>query len=484
MPDAHFSTCPHFVQGDRPALKSRLRRVHSRMLDDAVAADPLQVARRHTEPVRSALAQGSGMIRGALSKLFNWANQPLCSGWERARFMLVLALVIDVRIPNVWTQGRFWAEEGTVFFRKAWNLPWWEALLAPHAGYLNLVGNAAALLAAHLTTLRAAPYVTTTIGVIIQCLPAMLLSTSRDKWLQSRLVLVIASAVIVCAPVPEEVWANSADSHFHLALCVGLILAIETQSGVMGKVHGCVILLAALSGPAAWSLIPLYALRAVLDRSKPRALQGLMLLLGAMIQIAFFAGLGSRDSSASPSVLGAIVLAKHVLTPLLGHRLASAPVADLRHQFESGSGPLWPLALVVILFAIAFVAAASRPTKAPLWLLVASLMLAATAYLGSLGQKIDLISVVGGGRYAFAPQVLIGLALLSWTVIYPGRLRVLSGLILVWIVGVGGWNYFVPTFPDAMAGPVWRDEVEDWQSDPRRPLQIWPTGWTMRLSAR
>ena len=33
-------------------------------------------------------------------------------------------------------------------------------------------------------------------------------------------------------------------------------------------------------------------------------------------------------------------------------------------------------------------------------------------------------------------------------------------------------------------GPVWRDEVEDWQSNPRRPLQIWPTGWTMRLSAR
>jgi hypothetical protein len=424
------------------------------------------------------------MIRGAPAKIFNWANQPFCSGRERAGFMVALALVIDARIPNVWTQGRFWAEEGTVFFQKAWNLPWWEALLSPHAGYLNLVGNAAALLAAYLTTLRAAPYVTTTIAVIIQCLPAMLLATSRDKWLQSRLVVLMASAVIVCAPVPEEVWANSADSHFHLALCAGLILAIETQAGAMGKVHGCLLLLAALSGPASWSLIPLYALRAALDRSKPRALQGLMLLLGAIIQIAFFAGLGSRDSTASPSMLGAIVLAKHVLTPLLGHRLASDPIADLSHQFESGSGPLWPMALVVTLFLIAFVAAASRPTKAPLWLLVASVMLAATSYLGSLGRKIDLISVASGGRYQFAPQVLIGLALLSWTVIHPGRLRVLSGLILAWIVGVGVWNYFVPTFPGAMAGPVWREQVGLWQSYPHRPLQIWPTGWTMRLSVR
>jgi hypothetical protein len=429
-------------------------------------------------------AQARDVIRNAFSRISIWANKPRHFGWERAGFMIFLALAIVVRIPKVWTQGRFWAEEGRVFFQKAWHMPWWEALLAPHAGYLNLVGNASALLAAYLTTLRTAPYVTSTIGLVIQCVPILLLSTSHDKWLKNRLAVVIASAVILCPPVPEEVWANSADSHFHLALCAGVILAIETQSGAMGKFHGCVLLLAALSGPGSWALIPLYALRAVLERSKPRALQGFILLLGAIIQLTFFASFVFRDGEASPSMLGAVILAKHVITPLLGHSFATAPIADLRHQFDSGNGPIWPLALVLLLFAIALFAAASLRTKATLWLLLASAVLACASYGGSLGQKVHLLSVPNGERYQFAPQVLIGLALLSWTISYPGRLRLLSGVLLAWIVGVGEWNYFVPDSDTSFEGPVWPEQVAQWERDPDRPLQIWPSGWTMKLSAK
>jgi hypothetical protein len=397
---------------------------------------------------------------------------------------LVLALAIDARIPKVWSEGRFWAEEGTVFFRKAWDLPWWQALLAPHANYLNIAGNAAALLAAHLTTLRGAPYVTATVAVLIQCLPALLLVTSRDKWLQSRLVVWVAALVIVFAPVPEEVWANSTTSYNHLALCAAVILAIETQSGVMGVVHGSLLLFAALSGPACWSLVPLFALRAVLERSKARALQGLVLLAGAVFQIAFFTSLGERDIGTSASVIGAIVLAKHILVPFLGHILAEAPIVELSHSFQTGSGPLWPLALVALIFAIAVIAAARRRSQSPLWFLLASAVLAGTGYLGAIDYKLDLISVWGGGRHAFAPQVLIGFALLSWTVIHAGHLRMLSGVILAWIVAVGAYNYFVPTSSIFMTGPDWREEVKHWQRDPSWPLQIWPGGWTIQLSPR
>ncbi|AMN41719.1 hypothetical protein [Rhodoplanes sp. Z2-YC6860] len=424
------------------------------------------------------------MMRRAVSRTFTWLHEPMSSASRRALFLLVVALAIGARIPKVWTEGRFWAEEGTVFFRRAWDLPWWQALFAPHANYLNIAGNAATLLAAHLTSLRGAPYVTATVAVLIQCLPVLLLVMSRDKWLQSRWVVWAAALVVVLAPVPEEVWANSTTSYNHLALCAAVILAIETQSGVMGVVHGCLLLLAALSGPASWILVPLFALRAVPERSKARALQGLVLLAGAIIQIAFFTTLGQRDIGTSPSVIGAIVLAKHILVPFLGHVLAEAPVADLSHSFQTGSGPLWPLALVVLIFAVAVIAAATRPSQSPLWFLLASALLAGTGYLGATDRKLDLIHAWSGGRHAFAPQVLIGFALLSWTVIHRGHLRILSGVILTWIVAVGAYNYFVPPSSIFVIGPDWREEVKHWQHDPSWPVRIWPGGWTINLSAR
>jgi hypothetical protein len=395
---------------------------------------------------------------------------------------VALFLVVATRIPNVWIDGRFWAEEGAVFFANAWNMPWWEALLATHANYLDLVANIAGLLAAHLTSLAAAPYVTATVATVIQCLPGAFLVTSRQDWLQHRFVALTALLIVVLAPVPEEVWANTANAHIHLALCAAIILGLEVPVGTGRVIYGCVLLLASLSGPGSWALLPLYATRALIDRSGPRALQGLALLAGALFQLLFFSTLQERNIGASPSVIGAIVMAKHVLVPLLGHELAVSPVGQLAHEFQVGHRPLWPLILVVSLFATAVALASVRPKHSSLWFLFAAAMLAGAGYLGAIGQKIDLIHIFAGGRYAFGPQVLIGLAILSWAVDHPGRLRVPSGVLVTWGLLLGGYNSFVPTSPIFMTGPDWRQEVARRQSNPDYQLRIWPAGWSMTLA--
>jgi len=413
----------------------------------------------------------------------DWWRRPIDAGWEQAAFVLVLLFGIAVRIPGVWIYGRFWAEEGSPFFARAWTLPWWEALVAPHANYLNLVGNAASLLAAHLTTLQTAPHVTTTIAVLIQCLPGVLVVTAREEWLPNRFVVLTALAVIVLAPVPEEVWANSANSHVHLMLCAAIILALQPRTGAAGVFHGSLLLLASLSGPGCWALVPLYTLRAAIERSPRRALQGLVLFVGVLIQLLFFSTLAERDLETSPGLIGAIVLAKHVLLPLLGHQLAAAPISELAAEV-AGQRPLWPLILVASLFATALAISALQPKQAPLWLLLSSATLACAGYIGGVGPKIQLIDAVGAARHAFAPQVLIGLALLSWSVLNPKRLRIYSSVLLGWIVLLGGLNYIVPSSRDFVTGPAWRAEVARWRIDPAYRLQIWPSPWSVALPAR
>jgi len=86
------------------------------------------------------------------------ARSPI-SRFERFLFVAAFGLLVSARLPRVWSQGRFWAEEGHPFFENAWNLHWWQAVFTVHIGYLNLVANGAAVLAYHLASLRYAPYV-------------------------------------------------------------------------------------------------------------------------------------------------------------------------------------------------------------------------------------------------------------------------------------------------------------------------------------
>lgn len=170
---------------------------------------------------------------------------------ERFFLLAVYAAFICLRMPDVLLKGRFWAEEGNVFFLRAWTLSWHDALLAPWGGYLNIIANSAGLLARNLANMQSAPYVTTLIGLLFQLCPAALILTSEERWLQPRSVLVVALLLIAIPPASEEVWLNTLHSQFHLALCAALILAFQPATGKVEMSRRGLLLLAPLSGPGA-----------------------------------------------------------------------------------------------------------------------------------------------------------------------------------------------------------------------------------------
>ena len=216
-------------------------------------------------------------------------------------------------------EGRFWAEEGAVFFHNASMLPWQGVcLLVSYAGYLNLIANLAGVLARHLTTLRFAPYVSTSLALLIQCLPAALIVTSRVSWLQSRGAVLLALLIILTPPDGQEIWMSSIGSQFVLALAAAIVLGMEARSGAVGVLEIAVVAIAPLSGPASWLLTPLFAMRAAVDRSWSRAFQAAAIVAGVVVQLAFFyTAVPNRPIRIAPSLLGAVALKKHVINQFL-----------------------------------------------------------------------------------------------------------------------------------------------------------------------
>lgn len=418
-----------------------------------------------------------------LRALVEWAMRPPGSGLERVSYLVIFALLVAARLPRVLLEGRFWAEEGRVFFENAWNLPWLDALLFPYAGYLNLTANAAGLLARHLAPLWAAPYVSTGLALLIQCLPAIIILTSRADWLRHRAVLAAALMLIATPPHSDEVWLNSICSQYHLTLAAAMILALKPRGGLEGVLHALLLLLATLSAPMSWLLAPLFVLRALLERCGPRTMQTLAVVAGVAIQLIWFYGPApNREIGIDPALLGGIVLVKNIIIPLVPTPLDAKLIHLLAPKFSLGGGPLWPLAVVALLFLVLAWGALRHPRRAPLWFLLAGGIVATGAYAGSLGNKADLLGVLGGSRYPFGPQVLFGLTVLGLAMVLRGKARVCARVVVIWLLVVGLWGYWSPAgMGPVQDGPPWLPEVQKYQQDHHYRLKIWPPGWSMGL---
>jgi hypothetical protein len=404
------------------------------------------------------------------------------TGRERMLLVLGFAALLACRIPGV-LQGRFWAEEGE-FFLDALRLPWFAALTTPHTGYLNLVASIAMQLAARLP-LEFAPLASCAVALILQTLPAILLVTSRISWLQQRWPLVLALLLLATPPLSEEVWINPMTIQYHLMLCVGLILAEAPRRGVIGVLQAIVLVIAPLAGPGNSFAIPLFALRAWLDRSRARAWQTLLLSVGTVIQLGFLAThpAPARHLGIEVPLLLAVVCVKHVLVPLLGRHEAVDLANRLPPIFAAGGVPLLPVYATLLAgagFAAVVWYGGNRESR---WLAAAGGAMMVLSYFGVVGGQANLLGAHFGTRYALAPQSLFELALLGVASTAPtSGLRSVAGLIVLWLVFVGVHEYFWVS-PAMAHGPSWRAQVTEWRST-HQPIHLWPPSFVIRLPDR
>ena len=400
---------------------------------------------------------------------------------ERWLLVLGFAMLVCLRMPGILLHGRFWAEEGTYFFRETWQAPWQQALLMPIGGYLNLVANLAAILARHLTRLEYAPYVTTGVALLFQACPAIVLATSRADWLQRRAVLITALLIIATLPVSEEVWLNSLHSQFHLMLCAALILALPLERGGRAAFHVALLLLGPLCGPGGAFLVPLFLLRALLDRSSGRLLQAGVLGVPAAAQILlFYTATPSRSYGIGLPLLLCVLFVRNIVVPFLGRTGSLDVAARVQAGLAAGHPPVAPMLVVLLVAAALAVAFRRRARPEPAWLFLAGGVIAALSYYGAIDGRANLLMVGFGQRYVFVPSVLFGLSLLALAATGADRLSAAAWGLVLWLVFVGAHEYFW-TDPLIDHGPDWRTEVALWRRDPSHVLAIWPEGWTMEL---
>ena len=408
---------------------------------------------------------------------------------QRWMLLAFFALLVVFRLPDTWVHGRFQDEEATVFLAYAWHRPWLDALFRPFAGYWNLAANASTLLVVTLVKggvvpLERAPYLTMTMGLAVQMMPAVLILTGRARWLAGRAAVVAALLVVAIAPSTEEVFFNVLHIQFHLALCVALILALDVPRTPLGRIgYGALLFTAPLCGLLAIVLLPLLALRALVDRDTGRLEQFAVLLAGAALQmLVFYSPSPLRGHLLDPGTIAAAMFVRLLALPAFGYMIARGFGAMIYlSQAAGGHGWWWSVAATVALFG-GLLAQAARQRDAALWLVLSCLSITVVSF--GFGMMVfngftPLTPI--GERYDFLPLVLLGLAFVALAMrSRSGGSAIYASLCLLMLVT--GAVHYRETLRFLRQGPSWTAEVSAWRRDHRHPLAVWPRPWTADLS--
>lgn len=395
-------------------------------------------------------------------------------GFFAACFYLALSAV---KMRAYLAKGRFWAEEGADFYSAMAGGSALDNIFFLFNGHLELATNLV-VYASTFVDLKYAPLVTTYLSLAIQCLPVLILIKYRHTLGLARVPVLLLLVVAVGLPQAAEVWANSINLHFHFSLLVALIAAISIPNGPPRWVSRVLLGLAGLSGIPANFLAPVFGLLALSTREKERWIQFGILAVTALLQIALLAGsnleTGDREFFSTPLAFWLAPVAQSVISPLFGIGVADQ-LAEVLRQVPAGHPGSILLAVFFSIPLISLAMAAVKEKRGPIGTLVLSaFILLFMSVFTALGDKMLMISTLGGGRYFYVPNVLLCIAVLASI----KRYSVFTAVAVFCLVATS-----LTHVKHYVGGPAWRSNFGASQESEDGTYQIWPPGWEMRLDS-
>lgn len=410
-----------------------------------------------------------------MQKILESKNKQTCL------LIALFATLLCLRAPYILIYGRFWAEEGSVFFHNAFVQPPLKALFFVFGGYLNLATNASTLIARWAVPIYYAPYVTIFIGLFFQILPLFLLLTSKNEWLSSFRTRLLITLLLLLVPASSEIALQSLHIQFQLALCCAIIAFLGTETGYQRWLRLSILFLSPLCGLIVIPLLVVFGLRAFVDRNRLRYEQILVLSIGSFVQLFFFYDPFSNSArSYNFSFIDFLVVsfARDIVIPFFGQTHATMNLIQHLYQIRMVHHIPFLICFVpIIAFGIIIFCLIKYPkTRPALWLLISAIILRAISIYGAIGGGLMMIDPYSSERYVFCSQALFFLILVVFSVTLPKKGKIIARFFIVWLILVGVFNYFHP-FSATTNGSSWHREIYLWEKDHHYFPKGWPAVW-------
>ncbi len=432
------------------------------------------------------------------TKYFTWEKWTAMSSHKTAVTLILLglfAMLVFFRDSEILLEGRFWAEDGNVFFKKAYvSKNSLMTFLSPAVGYYSFPNRFAGFMAANWMPIEYAPLLSCWLAFGFTLLPSVIILCSDIKGIRTIWHKSAILALLLFTMPNLETWLTLTCSHFNNALAVAFILVSTCKSPTFQKFRYFILVTAGLNTALPCFFAPFFWLYWFFDKKPEKLKESIFISLVTLIQFAVFITAtthGKRFGEGSFLLLSYVILMKQFFLTMGGWEYANSKVNDLKFLYSENH---WQFAWIVpTLYAIVSFLIIKYRDKVAGFLFFSGTFVLVLSFYTTIGlQQTDSMAVhihpLFGGRYFLIPNILFlfSLFVLSTHVksISQKITSCLISVFLLWVVLVGAINYrpSKEPFDDVFfAGPSWREEVEKWEEDPSYQLQIWPSGWSMSL---
>ena len=416
----------------------------------------------------------------------------LVSNKSKIIFFLIIILISFYRSPYIFLEGRFFGEEGELWFKSAYENNFFKhfSYFAEIAGYYNLIVNLLTELSTYVPLIYA-PLVTVYGSFIIILIPILLI-LFKDSYLfkNDKQKFVGCLIFFITYPHVPEIWLNSVNSQIYLFFISLLILYLKPSDKKNKILMSSLLFLSGMSGIYSCSLTPLYLLKYYFTKTKNDLINSIILVFCSITQLSLiiyskFSG-KLYESIINPSftIDGIINLIYNFFAkPIIGRQ-------SLHFIYESSGlqnfGYISMLLIFLSIFVIIFfILLRSKFIE----FFYKDYVLQSLLIFYAL---IFMIVILGAdnfqtsGRYAAIPGVLFLLIIFRIGTNFNSKTIANFFSILLLISIITGFYEFRPNVKniysnhhslknlDCLNCPNWQEEVKRFREDNSYQLKIWP----------
>lgn len=390
-------------------------------------------------------------------------------------FFFLLILIIFYRSPYILLEGRFLAEEGSIWYRNVFLNGPIDSLIfiSNFSGYFHLWMNISSSFS-WFVPIEYAPLVTVYFAFFLLLYIFIYILNSESALFPNNASKYVGCMIVLFSPVmTAEVWLNSLNAMSYFGVLGFLIIFENNQVSRFKKINPFVVGISGLSGLYACILAPIYYVKYYKTKNKIDLINFFIISTCATFQFIIIAY--SKLSNEIASERFFITNEKFInfiynaiLKPFFGREFLQNGLSLVNFELLL----VFSYVCLLILF---FFILKTIIVKKDYILTIIFLSFLAVSFLVIFGSAYKNFA---GGRYAVVPGVIISFVLMRLFYLYKENLiKYFFGFIFSFslLAGLVEFKYYA-LYPDMLACincPNWKEEVLKWKNDNKYKLKIW-----------
>ena len=405
-------------------------------------------------------------------------------------FFLILLLLFFYRSPYIFLNGRFMAEEGSVYFANAYKFGFFYSLTFVDftSGYLNLWANISGIFS-NLFSLNLAPLISSYLALIPKILIVFL-----NLYCRSILFIRFEYKVLFCLLVflsPQnvpEIWLNTINSQIFFGIITFIIIFINYNQSNINYFHLSLIFFAGLTGIYSCILFPIFFFKYLIYKKKQDLLNFLAIFSCTIIQLSLviYSKLSNLIYAEKIHAINLDLFINYIYNVIIKVFLGTNLTKYIYLNYLDFN--LTFLTSLVVLIFLVFVLFTYFILKKKVVLNVTnSFIILSSLYSFIVTSLIVMIGATAeyvGGRYAVLPSLyLLCSILIIYYFLFEFKIKFIFLIFLLFSIISGSLEYrpskentkhVYLKFLDCINCPDWHDEVDKFKNNNNYRLKIWP----------